>query len=129
MNDALADISRESGLEFIYTGATDKVPKSKYRDGRNGSATILIGLLQPGESGATVIKKGENWGTSMQNSIGNQVSGSQWTPMEAVDAQINTNYAVEELDIRRTLLKAIGLDYVIKGVYGRASEIMAALNR
>lgn len=126
LDDAVTDISRESGLEFIYTGATDKVPKSKYRDGRNGSSTILIGLLQPGESGTTVIKKGEIWGKDSFISIGNQASGSQWAPMEAFDAQINTNYTVEELDIRRLLLSAIGLDYVIKGVYGRATEIMAA---
>ena len=126
LDDAVTDISSESGLEFIYTGATLKVPKYKYRDGRNGSSTILIGLLQPGESGATVIKKGESWGWNSFVSVGNQVSGSQWTPMEAVDAEINTDYVVREIDIRRLLLTAIGLDYVVKGVYGRATEIMAA---
>jgi len=125
--DAVADVSRESGLEFIFTGATDKVPKSKYRDGRNGAATILIGLLKPGESGTTLIEKGETWGADNFNSIGYKVSGSQWRPIESFDAQINADYPVFEEQIRRVFLQAIGLDYVTKTQYAASQELMAVV--
>jgi len=125
--DAVADVSRESGLEFIFTGATDKVPKGKYRDGRNGAATILIGLLKPGESGTTLIEKGETWGADNFNSIGYKVSGSQWRPIESFDAQINADYQVFEWDIRRVFLQAIGLDYVTKTQYAASQELMAVV--
>lgn len=125
--DATADVSRESGLEFIFTGATDKVPKFKYRDGRNGAATILIGLLKPGESGTNLIKKGETWGTYRHTSTGYNVSGSQWTPIESYDTQINADYPIFEEQIRREFLQAIGLDFVKKSQYAASQELMAVV--
>jgi len=128
VTNAVAYISSESGLEFIFTGATDKVPKEKYRDGRNGSAAILIGLLKPGENGTQLIKKGETWGANRNQSVGNPVSGSQWTPMESVDAQINADIPIYEITIRRTLLDAIGLDNVVKSANSSSSELMAVMD-
>ena len=125
--DAAADVSRESGLEFLFTGATDKVPKSKYREGRNGASTILIGLLKPGESGTNLIKKGDTWGTNSHSSIGYNVSGSQWTPIESYDIQINADYPIFEEQIRRVFLQAIGLDQVYKTQYAASQELMAVV--
>ena len=127
VNDAIEFVASETGLDFIFTGATDKVPKSKYRDGRNGSATILIGLLNPGESGATLIKEGETWGTNNFQSIGYKSSASQWVPMESFDSQINANQGIYEQNIRRILLQAIGLDYVKKLQYAASQELMAVV--
>ena len=129
VTNAATDVSRESGLEFLFTGATDKVPKNKYRDGRKGSATILIGLLKPGESGATLIKKGENWGTEQSISTGLNISGSEWTPMESYDSQINADYPIFEQQIRRVLLQAIGLDTVKKAQYAASQELMAVVDK
>jgi serine/threonine protein kinase len=128
VTNAATDVSRESGLEFIFTGATDKVPKRKYRDGRNGSATILIGLLKPGESGATSIKKGETWGTDSFFSVGFKSSNSEWTPMESYDSQINADYPIFEEQIRRIFLQAIGLDTVKKTQYAASQELMAVVS-
>ena len=128
VTNAAADVSRESGLEFIFSGATDKVPKSKYRDGRNGAATILIGLLKPGESGATMIKMGETWGRNDSLSTGYKTSNSEWTPIEAYDVQINADYPIFEEQIRRSFLQAIGLDRVIKTQYAASEELMATVN-
>ncbi len=127
VNDSIEFVASETGLDFIFTGGTDKVPKSKYRDGRNGSATILIGLLNPGESGATLIKNGETWGTNYFQSIGYQSSASQWVPMESFDSQINANRDIFEEDIRRILLQAMGLDYVKKSQYAASQELMAVV--
>ena len=128
VTNALADISRESGLEFIFTGATDKVPKDDYRYGRNGSAAILIGILKPGEDGTKIIKKGETWHSNSRHSVGNPVSGSQWTPMESIEAQVNADFPIYEITIRRTLLDAIGLDSVVKSANSRSSELMAVMD-
>lgn len=125
--NAAADVSRESGLEFIFTGATDKVPQDEYRDGRNGPATILIGLLKPGESGATLIKKGESWGLEWSRSIGHKTPNSEWLPIEAYDHQINADYSITETDIRRALLGAIGLDMVHKKRYSGSEELMSVV--
>jgi len=129
VTNAAADVSRESGLEFIFTGATDKVPKDKYRDGRNGAATILIGLLKPGESGTTLIKKGEDYGSNNSPSVGFKSSNSEWTPVESIDAQINADYSIDEADIRRIFLSAIGLDMVRKPQFAASEELMAISER
>ena len=125
VTNAAAYVSRETGLEFIFTGATDKVPKDKYRDGRNGAATILIGLLKPGESGTTLIKKGEDFGSNNSPSLGFKSSNSEWTPVESIDAQINAEYSIDEADIRRIFLSAIGLDMVRKPQFAASEELMA----
>jgi len=122
---ALADISRESGLEFIFTGESNQIPKSKFREGRKGSATILIGLLKPGESGSTVISSDEIWSDDLSVSTGYEVAGSQWDEIETVSAQINASYTIDETIVRRVLLQTIGLDKIRKGTNARSNEIMA----
>ncbi len=123
--EALSFISGQSGLEFIFTGASDRMPKAVYRDGRNGSAAILIGLLKPGEMGATLIKLGENWSANSNVATGYQSSSSQWTPLEAIDVQLNTAFSVSQSQVRRELLKAIGLDFVNKSKGAMSNELMA----
>ncbi len=125
VTEAISFISDQSGLEFIFTGASDRIPKSVYRDGRNGSAAILIGLLKPGELGAKLIKPKETTGYQLFQSVGNQTSSSQWTPFEAVDIQINTDFTVYEIDVRRALLQAIGLELLTKGTGATSNELLA----
>jgi serine/threonine protein kinase len=120
VQSALNDISGESGLEFIFTGATDSLPSNSYRDGRNGSKTILIGFLEPGEQGVKMIKKGEEYGFSARIGISPNSQNSQWVGIETANIQIvpSSFYPSATLGktdmtrtVRRTLLKAIGLDW------------------
>lgn len=129
VNDALIGISRESGLKFVFTGATDKVPNAEDRQGRNGSAAILIGLLAPGEMGALMLEEKSPFNVTTYNSVGNRVTGSKWTPIDSTDVQINRLLPMSRSLILRSLLDGIGLDYIIKSPNAPANELMVVTER
>jgi hypothetical protein len=130
VNLALSDISEQSGLEFLFTGLTDSLPKESYVDGRNGSQTILIALLEPGEFGTKMIKKGEGWGFNTFQSVADTSRSSQWQGFESAAAQIvPSSYSGETkltLVLRQVLLLSIGLTWVDEPTGTTSSELLGA---
>ena len=131
VNLALSDISEQSGLEFLFAGSTDSLPKASYVDGRNGSQTILIALLEPGEFGTKMISKGERWGFDTFQSIANSSRSSQWEEVESAAAQIIPSLYSGEISltvvIRQVLLISIGLTWFAETTGKTSSlELMGA---
>ena len=131
LQTSISTIGEQSGLEFLFTGATDALPKSRYQDGRNGSKTILVAFLEPGESGTKMISVGERWGSNSFSSYSNASANSQWQGIEGFQSQIVPSLYNEEtrltIVIRQMLLKAIGLFWFEeKAGSTSSSELMGA---
>ena len=130
LQSSLSFISGESGLEFLFTGSSDAVPKDPWRDARNGSKAILFGFFEPGESGAKMIKAGEEWGSEESRFISNTSSSSQWTAMLGMDVQIVPSRFSGEISLtvalRRSLLLSIGLTWVDEPTGWESAELLGA---
>jgi serine/threonine protein kinase len=131
LQTSISTIVEQSGLEFLFSGATDALPKSRYQDGRNGSKTILIAFLEPGESGTKMVGVGERWGFNSFSSYSNASANSQWQGIEGFQAQIVPSLYNGEtkltIAIRQMLLTAIGLFWVEeKAGSTSSSELMGA---
>ena len=130
LQSSLSFISGESGLEFLFTGSSDAVPKDPWRDARNGSKAILFGFLEPGESGAKMIKAGEEWGSEESRFISNTSSSSQWTAILGMDVQIVPSRFSGEISLtvalRRSLLLSIGLTWVDEPTGWESAELLGA---
>jgi serine/threonine protein kinase len=131
LQSSLSFIAEKSGLQFLFTGATDALPLTRYQDARNGSKTILLAFLEPGESGTRMIKEGEEWGSTYFNSISPSSRNSQWVAIEGFQHQIVPRYysgdAAMTVKIRQQLLLSIGLFWVEEPA-GKtiSSELMGA---
>jgi serine/threonine protein kinase len=131
LQSSLSFIAEKSGLQFLFTGATDALPLTRYQDARNGSKTILLAFLEPGESGTRMIKEGEKWGSTYFNSISPSSRNSQWIAIEGFQHQIVPRYysgdAAMTVVIRQQLLLSIGLFWVEEPA-GKtiSSELMGA---
>jgi len=111
VTQAISEVAETSGLPFVYAGATSSMPRSKYRDGRNGSQALLMAFYPPGTG---IIAKGENpvWGDFM--SYGNAYGS--WREIKTYDMQINVNGLDTKADFlresRRAMLRIVGLTWV-----------------
>lgn len=131
LQSSLSFIAEKSGLQFLFTGATDALPLTRYQDARNGSKTILLAFLEPGESGTRMIKEGDGWGSNSFNSISPSSRNSQWIAIEGFQHQIVPRYysgdTAMTVVIRQQLLLSIGLFWVEEPA-GKtiSSELMGA---
>ena len=133
LQTSLMTITEQSGLEFLFTGATDALPKTSYQDGRNGSKTILFAYLEPGESGTKMIGVGDRWSFDSFISLSDSSSNSQWRGIEGFQAQIvpsrNSGQTDLTISIRQNLLFAIGLTWTEENAgSSSSSELMGVVS-
>jgi hypothetical protein len=110
VTQAISEVAETSGLPFVYAGATSSMPRSKYRDGRDGSQALLMAFYPPGTG---IIPKGENWVSGVFMSYGNAYGS--WREIEAFDIHVNLDSigTKEEFlrESRRAMLLSLGLTW------------------
>ena len=108
---AVSEVSEITGLPFVFAGASSSMPRSRFREGRNGSQALLVGFFPPGKG---IIPKDSNVVFNRFVSYGN-IYGS-WREIRSFDIQINSLSldTKEEFlqESRRAMLSATGLDWV-----------------
>ena len=111
VTQAISEVSEITGLPFVFAGASSSVPRSRFREGRNGSQALLVGFFPPGKG---MLPKDTTAVFSTFISYGN-VYGS-WREIRSYDIQMNSLPLDTEEEFlresRRAMLSATGLDWV-----------------
>jgi hypothetical protein len=111
VTNVLAEVSRYTGLNFEYAGATSRIPAAKYRSGRQGTEAIVIAFALKGKGLPDAQKY--VFGTFMSYAP----HSGDWHEFETVDAQFPDNWfsftpTFVTRRVRQLLLNIIGLTWV-----------------
>ena len=120
-NDSITDavnmymkfISKETGFELIFSGATDEVPKEGRNNPRRSSSAILIAFLEAGASGSNFMRDDVD-SYSSKGVMG--TNDPRWNAIINSAIQISPSKVETSNDLKVSimveLLQVLGLAYV-----------------
>ena len=104
-------VSRTTGLELIFSGATDELPKENSNKPRSSSSAILFAFLEPGEFGTNFLTDK----TDSYNAVAvGQTNNPRWNEIGNATVQIVPSKVESTNDLNLTimqnLLNIFGID-------------------